>query len=307
MLWESTLEDIMQNEQDHDSEGLPPSVRRYVYEGKDQFAQIIALERESLLDSILHSREIADIDTVSGRNEQEITTKITEYIIFSIDPTTFNQDFLSLDAISFPSIRTSFNPNTKTLTVKMVTDEHTEIAFGVHKAIDKALTQMGLDEAVRQYQGVDIDINGRKKQPDMGWGPRRPPRGSPKRPSVVLEVGVSETPKKLRRDVDLWLNPVRGNANVVITIKVSRRRAMVTIDSWTWDTTNGTSINSQHIEVSENENDEVKLSGGPLVIPFRLLFLRDPQTPRETDVIINNEWLQKITEWVWDIQFQNCR
>ncbi|CAG8397274.1 unnamed protein product [Penicillium salamii] len=199
---------INQNGQDHDSEVLPLSVRRYGYKDKDQFAQIITLERERLLDSMRYSREISDIDTGSGRSEQEPTTEITEYIIFSIDPTTFNQDFLSLDTISIPSIRTSFNPNTKTLIVKMVTREHTQIAFAVHKAIDKALARMGLDEAIKNYQGVDIDVNGRQKQADMGWGPRQP-RGCPKRPSVVLEVAVSEPRKKLRQDVDIWLDPVR--------------------------------------------------------------------------------------------------
>ncbi|KAJ5245569.1 hypothetical protein N7489_005665 [Penicillium chrysogenum] len=119
---------INQNEQDHDSEGLPPSVGRYDYEDKDQFAQIRTLERERLLDSMPYSREISDIDTGSGRSEQEPTTEITEYIVFSIDPTTFNQDFLSLDTIPIPSIRTSFDPNTEALTVKMVTLEHTQVA-----------------------------------------------------------------------------------------------------------------------------------------------------------------------------------
>jgi hypothetical protein len=132
---------------------------------------------------------------------------------------------------------------------------------------------MGLDEATHDYLGVDLNVNGRIKHPDMGWGPRRPSRGCPKQPSVVLEVAVSETRKKLRQDVEIWLDPVRGNANVVIAIKLSRQRAMIAIDLWIWDTVNGKPINSQHIEVSENENDEVKLSGGPLVIPFRLFFL----------------------------------
>ncbi|OQE38374.1 hypothetical protein PENCOP_c008G06070 [Penicillium coprophilum] len=296
---------IDQNGQDHDSEVLPLSVRRYDYKDKDQLDQILTLEREDLLDSMRHSRVISDIDTESGRSEQEPTTEITEYIIFSIDPTTFNQDFLSLDAIPNFSTRTSFNPNTKTLIVKIITSEHTQLAFAVHKAVDKALARMGLDEASYQYLGVDIDMNGRKKQPDMGWGPRQPLRIYPKRPSVVLEVMVSGTPKKLRQDVDLWLDPVQGNANAVIATKLNRQREMVTIDLWKWDTVDGKSINSQHIEVSKNEYDEVKLSGGPLVIPFRLLFLRDPQPPQETDVIIDNEWLQKIAEWGWEMQFSN--
>ncbi|KAJ5482599.1 hypothetical protein N7475_001411 [Penicillium sp. IBT 31633x] len=63
----------------------------------------------------------------------------------------------------------------------MVTNEHTQIAFAVNKAIDKALDRMGPDRAIHDYHAVDIDVNGQIKQPDMGWGPRRPPRGCPKR------------------------------------------------------------------------------------------------------------------------------
>ncbi|CAG7925020.1 unnamed protein product [Penicillium olsonii] len=286
-----------------------PSVCLHLLDGTNMKTKInllkYLLERERLLNSMRHCREISDIDTGSSRSEQELTTEITEYIIFSIDPTTFNQDFLSMDAIPIPSIRTCFNLNTEKFIVKIVTREHTQIAFAVHKAIDKALARMGLDEATHDYLGVDIDVNGGKNQPDMGWGPRRPPRGCPKRPSVVLEVAVSETRKKLRQDVDLWVDPVRGNAHAVIAIKLSRQRAMIAIDLWIRDAVNGKPINSQHIEVSENENDEVKLSGGSLVIPFYFFFLRDPQTPRETDVIIDKEWLQEIAEWGWDMQYPN--
>jgi hypothetical protein len=46
--------------------------------------------------------------------------------------------------------------------------EHTQIAFAVHKAIDKALARMGLDEATHDYLGVDIDVNGRKER-CRGW------------------------------------------------------------------------------------------------------------------------------------------
>ncbi|KOS47903.1 hypothetical protein ACN38_g1163 [Penicillium nordicum] len=140
---------------------------------------------------------------------------------------------------------------------------------------------MGLKRAIDQYANADIDVNGKKKQPDMGWGPRRTPRGCKKRPTVILEVGVSETEAKLRRDADLWLDPNRGNAYVVITIKLNRKKALVKIDKWVWDGANGTSVLSQHIEVSENDLDEVKLSGGPLTIPFNLLFLREPEVTRK--------------------------
>ncbi|KAJ5945165.1 hypothetical protein N7516_005333 [Penicillium verrucosum] len=167
----------------------------------------------------------------------------------------------------------------------MVTREHTEIAFAVNQAVNqatvKALERMGLERAIDQYANADIDVNGKKKQPDMGLGPRRTPRGCKKRPTVILEAGVSETEAKRRRDADLWLDPNRGNANVVITIKLNHKKALVKIDKWVWDGANGTSVLSQHIEVSENDLDEVKLSGGPLTIPFNLLFLREPEVTRK--------------------------
>ena len=322
------MSDPNQNKPDLDSEGLPPSVRRYFYEGKDQFCRILTLERERLLDSMRNSREVASIDTASGSTKPGPNIETTEYIIFSIDPSTFEQDFIgshsipahsirtsfntptleqdfeSPDIIPTYSIRTSFNPTTELLVVKMVTGEHTQIAFAVHKAIDEALQQMGLDETINNYACVDINVGGETKQADMGWGPRRPPRGYPKRPTVVLEVGVSETRSKLHRDIDLWLDPTRGNANVAIAIKVNRQRPMISIDKWIWDAVNGKSLNCQHIEVAESDTDEVKVSGGPLIIPFHLLFLRQPQAPRETDVVIDQEWLQNIAEWGWDMQFQ---
>ncbi|CAI7568068.1 unnamed protein product [Penicillium glandicola] len=47
---------------------------------------------------------------------------------------------------------------TELLIVKI--GEHTEIAFAAHNAINKGLEHMGLDEAIHDYYGVDINVNG---------------------------------------------------------------------------------------------------------------------------------------------------
>ncbi|KAJ5184755.1 hypothetical protein N7491_007376 [Penicillium cf. griseofulvum] len=196
-----------------------------------------------------------------------------------MNPTTHHH-FLGPDAISLVPIRTSLNPSTGLLIVKMITDTHTEFAFAVHDATHDALGPMGLDKAIYHYHGVSIDINGRTKEEHMAWGPRRPPHGYPKRPTVPLEVTISETERKLR-------------PNVAIVIKVNRQRPIISIDKWMWDLNNGTSRRSQHIEVSEDNMGEVILSGDPLIIPFRFFFLRDPdhRTPREIDMVIDKECL----------------
>ncbi|KAJ5689625.1 hypothetical protein N7462_004017 [Penicillium macrosclerotiorum] len=298
------MSDLNQNEPDYDSDGLPSSVRRYAYEGTDHFSRVLAREKKKLLDSIRESSELFILSKASDSTKLEPSTEISEYTIFSIDPITFHMDFIDPNAIPIRGIRTSYNPKTELLIVKMVTQEHSQIAFALHRAVDYSLMRMGLNQAVFDYMGVDINVNGRVKQPDMGWGPRRPPRGCSQRPTVVLEVAVSESESKLRREVTMWVDPARGRANVAIAINVSRKKPMVSIGTWIWDPVNGTSLESQHIEVSESETDEVKLSGGPLIIPFHLFFLRDPETPRETDVIIDKEGLQQIAEWGWDAQFQ---
>ncbi|CAP85669.1 hypothetical protein PCH_Pc20g03400 [Penicillium rubens Wisconsin 54-1255] len=55
--------------------------------------------------------------------------------------------------------------------------EHTQIAFAVHKAIDKALARMGLDEATHDYLGVDIDQIGIQQDLHL-WRYPRPSRPS---------------------------------------------------------------------------------------------------------------------------------
>ena len=89
---------------------------------------------------------------------------------------------------------------------------------------------------------------------------------------MVLEVAVSETQRKPHRDVDLWLDPITGNANVVIAIKVNRQRPMISIDKWVWDHLNGISLTPQHIEVSESETDRGQTVRGSTCHSLSTLF-----------------------------------
>ncbi|CAI7621256.1 unnamed protein product [Penicillium palitans] len=235
-----------QNGSDYDSEGLPPSVRR--------------VERERL----------------------RLSVDLSEYLVFFIDESTFQNDFVNPNAEGIRGIRCTFNPQTNTLIAKMITPEHHQVVKAFDEAIDSALAPMGLHRATFSYGEVNIDINGRSKQPDWGLGPRHPPPGTRRRPAVVVEIAISQTRRRLQRDIDLWLDPSRGNTNVAIAIKANRTRPFITIDKYGWDHGNGQAQISQHIEIRESDTgDQVSVSGAPLTIPFDLLFLRPPQPPRE--------------------------
>ena len=238
-----------------------------------------------------------------SKNISEQSTNITEYIIFSIDAPTFEHDFLNPNTRPIHSIRSTFNPTTNTLIIKMVTHGHHQVAKAFDKAIDHALSPMGLDTAILTYGEVTIDVNGVLKEVDWGWGPRRPPPGCPKRPTVVLEVAFSETRAKFHRDVDLWLDSASGNTKIAIAVKSNRKRPMITVDKWEWNQNDRHSQISQHIEIWESKSgDEVTVSGSPLTIPFHLLFLRDPETPRETDLSIGEDEVKEVAKWMWDAQ-----
>lgn len=162
----------------------------------------------------------------------------------------------------------------------MVTPEHSQIGSAVNKAIDNALRRMGLDLAINHYHAADIDVNGRMKQPDMAWGPTRTPRGRHKRPTVVLEVAVSETKSKLHRDMDLWLDPGRGNANVAIGIKANRKRPMISIEKWVWDDVKAEPFNHSILKFQKTSSTKsnclvVHLSSPLITFSYEILNCRE--------------------------------
>ncbi|KAJ5463711.1 hypothetical protein N7475_008655 [Penicillium sp. IBT 31633x] len=292
------MSEFNHNGSDYDLEGLPSFVRRYQYQGKEHFSHILNLEHERL--RLWMRTGLDNTNGLNDENPQEQTDNITEFIVFSIDPSTFEQDFLDPNSRPFPAIHYKFDPATNILVIKMSTHEHHQVAKALDMAIDDVLAPMGLHRAIFTYGGVKIDLNGVTKVPDWGWGPRRPPRGYPRRPTVVLEVAISESRAKLRRDVDLWLDPARGNSNIAIAVKSNRKRRTITLDKWEWSSNDEQSQRSRHIEIWENQSGEVVVSGSPLVIPFHLLFLRDAESPRETDLIIEEEQFKEIAAWVWE-------
>lgn len=142
----------------------------------------------------------------------------------------------------------------------MVTPEYHQAVKAFDKAIDMALMHIGLDRAVHTFGNVTINVNGKSKEADWGWGPRRPPPGCPKKPAVAVEVAISKTQAKLRRDVDMWIDPARGNANIAIAMEVNRKTPIIiTVDKWEWDSINQQSQNTQRIVIfSESETREMK-------------------------------------------------
>ncbi|KAJ5788612.1 hypothetical protein N7457_003602 [Penicillium paradoxum] len=292
------------NEANCGPEGLPLSVRRYTYR-KEDFAQIVDLERERLYRSMHSIKTMSEAIYNDGNlDASEEPEDATEYIIFSIDTATHDRDFLDPNIEPKLSIRTTFDRSINSLAVKMVLHEHEELSAAFHTAIVRALGPMGLERSVYHYRSTTIPVANGSKQPDEAWGPRPPPPGSPRRPTVVVEIAVTETYTKLLRDTNRWLDPIDGLAKVVLAIKADRRRPRITIERWQYDSAKAEIENFQTIEIIESsEGDEVTVTGSPLLIPFHLFFLRPAEPPKEDDILVHEQELKEIAQLIWEIQF----
>ncbi|KAJ5603929.1 hypothetical protein N7537_006885 [Penicillium hordei] len=229
---------------------------------------------------------------------------VTEYIIFSIDTATHDRDFLDPNNEPKLSIRTTFDQNINSLAVKIVVQEHEELSYAINAAISRSVASMGLERSIYHYGSTTIPVANGHKQPDAAWGPRPPPNGSPRRPTVVVEVAISETYAKLLRDTNRWLDPIDGLAKVVLAIKADRRRPRITIERWQYDSAKAENENVQTVEIIESsEGDKVTVTGGPLLIPFHLFFLRPAEPSKEADILIHEQEIKEIAQLIWEIQF----
>ncbi|KAF9252061.1 hypothetical protein DTO006G1_2808 [Penicillium roqueforti] len=275
--WESDVERFLDN--------LPPSTNKYTYKGKEQFDQILQNEKHRL-----HKLP----------PRQPLGSEISDYFVIFIDPSTFEQDFLLSDLLAGTSL--FYNAALHALILRMSTPEHAQVSYGLQTEFTKILLPMGLCDAVEGFGNVNVNVgDGNVKRPDWGWGPLRPPRGAPRRPGVVLEVGVSETETKLRDDASMWVDPLRGQVKTAITIKVNRKKPELKLDKWEWDAGAQRPRVTQSCVIGKAPNN-VTVSQHPITIPFDHIFGRAPEIPREADIRLGKESLANMARYVWSTQ-----
>ncbi|KAJ5097622.1 hypothetical protein N7456_008343 [Penicillium angulare] len=270
-------------------EALPPPVPRYVYENSQEFRKALDYERAQFR-SLNHNH--LEADTLDATDDN------SNYIIFLIEPSSFREEILDRTNHGHLGFHYEYNRVTKILIIKMTTREHRCAAHAMDVLITDALKDMGLGRAFESFAGVEVNVGQHHKVPDEGWAPQISARQGTNRPTVVLEVGVSETETKLRNDAKMWVDPERGQANIAITVKVLRDRPLVKIDLWEWDMNVGRSRVNRHIEIA-GAHETYSVSGGPLLIPFRQLWRRAARHPQEKDIVLGKRDLIYLATDVW--------
>jgi len=167
---------------------------------------------------------------------------------------------------------------------------HEQAAEEFGDMIKTALTEMGLRPLIAQWRTATTTApDGTAKEADGAWGPRRPPSGTPKKPSVVLEVGYSDSYARSRRNSQHWIDPVRDTASIAIGINIHVKNPEIAIDTWEWDPVYSRPKTRNHLVIKRSGGKiriDPNFCEAHLTIPFHQRFRRPGQLNAKQDIMI---------------------
>ncbi len=198
----------------------------------------------------------------------------------------------------------------------------------VHKALQcvlfftivgQQISQVGLVDSFTSTGAATFYTRGRPDSGTNGSG-EGDSSGSPLGrdwPALVVEASVSQSLALLREDVRWWFSASDHGVKIVLLLKFSQSQDQLVIEKWEEDEvpyppgpiTRSRArqydirlVRRQEIIISRDGTDPVsyKVDGGALVLEFKLLFLRDPDSEQgEGDVVMSVPRLQRHAEHVW--------
>ncbi|RPB04687.1 hypothetical protein L873DRAFT_1786157 [Choiromyces venosus 120613-1] len=146
---------------------------------------------------------------------------------------------------------------------------------------------------------------GRSKQGDAGFKPHDTRRRRHGGPSVMVEVGYSESLSALRCDAQWWLENTGGQTRMVIIIEISKHPNALGLECWQMIGPNQgvhrksiprRSDYTQYFDI--DHAGAVTPAGCDLVIPYRTLF--DTSQHGDPDIIVSAGELSEWARYVYD-------
>lgn len=257
-----------------------------------------------ILDHPRSLEELADrIEALKDDLNSEDPPKSQYLLVRDIPPRLFSEIANEYDLIK--GVRATINHADKEILYKMPYSFHERIIRTFDDWIKEHLGPMGLrlsnDDFWLGGSGRSI---GRicDKEPDTSFHPGVPPSPDAPTPwpSLVLEVGLSESLNQLRTDAQWWYSNSRYQTKIVVLISANANPHNAIIEIWTevdntrgGPRTRGRSGFFLGCTMSARLSDGV-VSGDSLVISFQTLMRRPPLNHHETDLELSHSWFKRI-------------
>ncbi|CAK7219352.1 hypothetical protein SCUCBS95973_003793 [Sporothrix curviconia] len=223
--------------------------------------------------------------------------------------------------------RLFYQPAEECLIITVPTSPHEQMHLGLYQDIVLAMGQMGVG---REWAGTGATTmdppNGSSGQADSAGFPRSS-RTSSGWPTLVIEAGFSQTLPSLRVKMRWWFSSSGHQVKVVIIVKIELANERVRMEKWVEEIgrPGATSTRAatrlglvalqpvcqqaieidwtgpqrlQHTPTQARTAHQFRVTGGPLVIRFSEIFLRQP-TGQEGDITITDSQLQDLAARFW--------
>lgn len=204
-----------------------------------------------------------------------------------------------------------------TLILKMPSHPHEEAASRFEFLVLERARQMKVVRRILCLAATRIKSDQRDKEADRAWKPRLQ---RAEYPTVLLEVGISDTAAKLERDIGWWLDSTGGRAKLGITIDIKPTSGNIYIKSWVPAychprQVGARNVNQHHppqctqiIKIKKGaKGQKPVVQGGHLVIPFRDLLLTEPGEGEHDFVFTGETLLYDVADPVWEAIEHACK
>ena len=216
----------------------------------------------------------------------------------------------------YKGVRYEWHGDLEVLFVKVPTRAHETAAAAFGDVITVTTWAMGLPLIERQPFGAatfKAAAGTPRKEGDWSMMPVnvRPNRGD--FPTIVIEVGFSESLRKLRNDARLWFSMSRNDVQIVILIAVRAANNQIIFEKWALGPvaagrpiTRHTPLQlpraEQEITITRTPPNTFAITNGtaPLTLEFNRLFLRLP-VGGEHDVVYTQAQLIEIAEAIFRV------
>lgn len=194
-------------------------------------------------------------------------------------------------------------PHKKQILFKIMPGHHHEEIIQTFTAfLHQTLGEMGLSRLNRDFwlRGAgEATGHSTNKQPDNCFlpGNKRAAGADAEWPSLVLEVGVSESIPQLRTDAAWWYSNSGGRTKMVVLVHVQKQKT--TIEIWTEVNRGPLGVQTQSpadkkLACTQSATLEKGRVSKTLEIDFLTLMRRPPQTSREKNLVLTERWIQEI-------------
>ena len=233
------------------------------------------------------------------------------YILFSNVPPNIIRPSDDSHIPGLKGSRITYNEHIRRLVVKLPSASHEGGERYFTREIELVTNTMGLKRELKLLGSTTVTEQGVSKQPDSSFRPSNLPVGrDTKWPSVVVEIGYSETLNRLHADVQLWISRSRGQVKAVVLISVKQDLKQIIFEKFIPDYTPLRPVRAsrgpvvyavcQQKVVVTRDQGQVVVTGGPLIITFEEMFLRSANPPNEHDYVFGQQELAEIAEDSWD-------